>query len=296
MPIANDMKNIAEGIEASYGERIAAVSDIVKETQQTLGSFHRAHQKMAGDLWDFLSSDRDNRENVVASLRGKNKRELKAMAEQLADNLRESTSSMKKDTDKLMTQIREDISSMEKEIASLLSKFDKERHSMGKEMKEALVSTTRERIEQVKKTLATFSADHEAQSRELRHQLYSFQKELEVTVKEMRASVVGDLKEARQNWQNLARVMAAKRTGKAVTAAKKIKGVPKEEIAEAAEAFTAGSIKEQILRLISETASGVSLAKMGTALRIPYIRLAKPASDLVKEGKIKKDNSEYLKA
>ena len=229
MPIAVDMKNIAEGIEASYGERVAFLSDLSKDTHETLKMFHHNHQKMSADLGDFLSSDRDNREKVVASLRGKNKKELKAMAEQLAHFLAESTSSMKKDTAELMTQIRGDINVIEKEVASLLSGFDK------------------------------------------------------------------DLKEARQNWQNLVRIMAAKRTGKAVTVAKKIEGVAKKEVAEAVEAFIDGNLKEKILRLISETASGISLVKMGKALRIHYVRLAKPANELVKEGKIKKEDSEYFK-
>lgn len=295
MPIADDMKNIAGGIEVSYGERAAFLSDLSKDTDETLKTFHREHQKMSTDLWDSLSSDRDNREKAVASLRGKNKREFKAMAESLANFLKESSSATKKKTAQLMTQIREDIGSMEKEIASLLSGFDTERHSMGKKMKEELDSATRERIEQVKKMLADFSAEQEKQSNELRHQLSSFQKELESTVKEMRAPVIRDLKEASQNWQNLARIMAAKRAGKAVTPAKKITGVAEKEIAEAIEAFTAGSLKDQILHLISETASGITLVKMGAALRIPYIRLAKPASELVKEGTIKKEGSEYLK-
>ena len=295
MPIVNDMKNIAEGIEVSYGERVAFLSDLSKDTHETLKTFRRGHQKMAGDLGDFLSSDRDNREKVMASLRGKNKRELKAMAEQLAHFLRQSTSTNKKDTAELMTQIRGDINSMEKGIASLLSRFDKERQSMSKEMKEDLVSTTKERIEQVKKMLMAFSAEHEVQSRQLRHQLSSFQKELESTVKEMRAPVVRDLKETRQHWQNLAKIMAAKRAGKAVTVAKKIEGVPQKEVVEAVEAFTDGSLKEQILRLISDAGSGIKLATMGAILKTPYILLAKPASELVNEGKIKKEDTKYFK-
>lgn len=295
MPIANDMKNIAEGIEISYGERVAFLSDLSKETDETLKTFNREHRKMASDLWDFLSSDRDNRKSVVTSLRAKFKRELKAMAENLANNLHESTSTMEKDTAEMMTRIKGDIGSMEREIASLLSGFNTERQSMGREMKNELVSTTRGRIEQVKKTLATFSAEHEVQSRELRLQLSSFQKELENTVKEMRALVIRDLQEAKQNWQNLAKIMASKRAGKAVTSAKRIDEVPKEEVAEAVEAFTVGNLKEQILHLISETASGMKLAKMGAILRVPYITLARPSSELVKEGKIQKRGKRYLR-
>ena len=295
MPIANDMRNIAEGIEVSYGERVAFLSDLSKGTNETLRTFNREHQKMSTDLWDFLSSDRTNRERVVSVLLGKNKRELKAMAEQLANFLKESTSTMEKDTAGLMTRIKGDIGSIEREIASLLSRFDQERQSMGRETKNELISTTRGRIEQVKKMLAIFFDEGKARSNALRRELSSFQKELVSAVKEMRAPVISDIKEARQNWQNLSRIMAAKRAGKAVTPAKRIEGVAKKEVAEAVEAFTAGSLKEQILSLISGAPFGISLTKMGKALGVAYIRLAKPASDLVKEGKIKKEGSEYSK-
>lgn len=295
MSIAASMKTIIEGIEVSYGERMAFLSDLFRETRGTLKTFQREQEKMATDLWDLLSSDRTSREKAVSALRGKNKRELKALAENLADLLKESTSAMKKGTAKLMAQIGEEISSMEKEIASLLSRFGKERQSMGREVKKELASTTKGRIEEVKKMLATFSAEHEGRGKELRHQLSSFQRELESAVKEMREPVVRDLKEAKQSWQNLAKIMAAKRAGKAVTVAKKIEGVPKKEVTKAVEAFSAGDLKEQILRLISEATSGITLTKMGKALGIPYVRLAKPASELVNEGKIKKEDSEYFK-
>jgi len=56
MSIANQIKSLTEDIEASYGTRITAVSDIVKETQQTLGNFSREHRKMADDLIYFFSA------------------------------------------------------------------------------------------------------------------------------------------------------------------------------------------------------------------------------------------------
>lgn len=244
MPIANDMKNIAEGIEVSYGERVAFLSDLSKETDETLKTFNREHKKMAGDLEDFLSSDRANREDTVASLRGKNKRELRAMAEQLANNLRESTSATKKETGSL---------------------------------------------------LSSFHASHEEMARTLRNLLSSDHRKLKFSVGETRSANRSDQRQAREHWRSLTRILAAKRVGKAVTVAKRIEGIAKEEVAEAVEAFTAGSLKEHILRLISETASGMKLAKMGAILRVPYIRLAKPASDLIKEGKIEKAGSKYRK-
>lgn len=298
MPIAVDMKNIAEGIEVSYGERVAFLSDLFKETNETLKTFHREHQKMAGDLGDFLSSDRTNREKdtaelmtqirgdisamekETASLLSRFDRQHKAMAERLANFLKESTTATKKDTAALMGQIKESIELIEKETGNLLSSFHANHQAMAKALRNLLEASTIASKKDTAKLMTQIRGDIGAIEKEVASLLSGFGR---------------DFKEARQNWQNLVRIMAAKRAGKAVTVAKKIEGVPKEEIVEAVAAFTAGSLKEQILRLISEAASGISLAKMGAALGVPYVRLAKPASELVKEGKIKKEDSEYFK-
>lgn len=266
MPIANDMKHIAEGIEVSYGERAAFVSDLSKGTNETLKNFHREHQQISADLGDFLTANRDNRQKVVASLLGKNKRELKAMAEKLANNLRESTSATKKDTAALMRQIREFIDLVEKENSELKKKTGN--------------------------LLSAFHASHEAMAKDLRKSLSSEIKRQAGKVKEMRNSNRSDQRQARGHWQNLARIMFAKRAGKDEE--------PKEKIAEAKtkidDVVSAVKLKEQMMRLISAATSGVSLSRMGKTLGIPYIRLAKPASELVKQGEIKKQDSEYFRA
>jgi len=298
MPIANDMKNIAEGIEVSYGERVAFLSDLSKGTNETLKTFHREHQKMSTDLGDFLSSDRTNREKntaklmtqiredisstekEVASLLSKFDREHKTMAERLTNFLKESTTATKKDTAALMGQIRNSIELIEKETGNLLSSFHTNHQAMAKNLRNLLEESTTASKKDTAKLMTQIRGDINVIEKEVASLLSGFDK---------------DLKEARQNWQNLVRIMAAKRTGKAVTVAKKIEGVAKKEVAEAVEAFIDGNLKEKILRLISETASGISLVKMGKALRIHYVRLAKPANELVKEGKIKKEDSEYFK-
>jgi hypothetical protein len=306
MPIANDMKNIAGGIEVSYGERVAFLSNISKNTNETLKTFHRQHQKMSTDLWNFLSSDRDNRERVVSVLLGKNKRELKAMAEKLAEFLKESTSATKKETAVLMGQIREftdlikkENSELKKETGNLLSSFHASHEAMAKDLRKSLSSEIRGQAEKVKKMLFSFDDEHKAKSDQVKRELYSFNKKLKFFVEGMRKTNRSDQMQAREHWQNLARIMAAKRAGKTVTPAKKIAGEPKEEIAEAktiGDVVSAVKIKEQILRLISAVTSGLTLVQMGKTLGIPYIRLAKPASELVKQGEIKKEDSKYFGA
>lgn len=298
MPIANDMRNIAEEIEVSYGERVAFLSDLSKDTHDTLKTFHREHQKMAGDLGDFLSSDRTNREKdtaklmirikgdisaiekEVASLLSKFDREHKTMAERLTNFLKESTTASKKDTAALMGQIRESIELIEKETGNLLSSFRANHQAMAKDLRNLLEESTTASKKDTAKLMTQIKGDISSMEKEVASMLSGFDR---------------DFKEARQNWQNLVRIMAAKRSGKVVTPAKRIEEVPKKEIFEAVASFNAGSLKEQILHLLSETASGIGLSQMGRALRTPYIRLAKPVSVLVNEGKIKKEDSQYFK-
>lgn len=294
MPIAQDIKNIAEDIEVSHGQRVAFLSDLFKETNDTLKTFGRQHQKMASDLWDFLGSDREAREKTVQALRGKNQKELSEMAKKLTNFLKENRKAMKEETATLMAQIRDYLDSMEKEIANLLSEFQTERQQEANKMKKRLATTTRGRIEEVKELLTSFAAEHKERSRKLQEELTAFQKRLKRSVKEMRVPVIDDLKEAQKNWQNLAQIMAAKRAGKRVTPAEKIDNVPQKEVAEAAKAFTQGELKEEALHLISESPLGLTLPEMGKALKVPYVRLARPVSELVKEGRVKKENSQYV--
>jgi DNA-directed RNA polymerase subunit F len=63
MSISSATKSLAEDIEASYATRIAEVSDIVKETHQTLQNFQRENKEMADTLKnDLSSSERDRRQ------------------------------------------------------------------------------------------------------------------------------------------------------------------------------------------------------------------------------------------
>lgn len=294
MSISQDIKSIADGIEVSYGERVAFLSDLFKETNDTLKTYNRQHQKMATDLWDSLTTDREAREKLVQALRGKNKKELSEMAKKLTNFLKENRKAMKEETATLMTQIRDYLTSMEKEMANLLSEFQTERHQKAADTRKELVVTTRRRIEKVKKLLTSFATEHKEQSKKLQEELAAFQKGLKSAVKEMRSETISDLKEAQKNWQNLAQIMAAKRAGKRVAPGKKIDEVPQKEVAEAAKAFTTGELREEALRLISESPLGITLSEMGKALKISYVRLARPVSELVKEGKVKKEDGQYV--
>jgi len=270
MSIANQVKSLTENIEASYGTRITAVSDIVKETHQTLGNFNRGHKKMADDLRDLLSAS--GKERSVSE----------------KERIEEFTT--------LIGEIKGAVTAIEKDTAETLADF----RSSHKEMSEAqgaeLVKITKERVEEVSQKLSEFGREHQKMARQLRGELSSFQKKLEREVAEMRAPVIADLKEARRNWQNLAKVMAAKKVGKPIPGAKTEMGVSQAVKEEAEEAFGTRELKERVLKVIQAHPGGITLPEIGKVLRIAYIRISRPIKGLLEEMVVTKRDSEYFPA
>lgn len=258
MNIANQVKSLTEDIEASYGERIMAVSDIVKETRQTLGNFNREHQRMAGDLKRSLAANSSGRVSEVRKMRAENAEQLKEMAKDLLSFLSSANSGRKDEVVKLMNEIRGFIREVEK----------------GNE----------ERADKVKGLLEDFAQEHQERATSLRHELSSFQRHLSSVVEDMRSANSSDHRQARTHWQNLAKIMAAKRAGKSIPSAK------------AEEAFEQGELKERVLKVIQAHPGGIKLSKIGKVLGIAFIRAAKPIQELLAEVKVTKRDSEYLPA
>lgn len=270
MPIADQVKLLTEDIETAYGARIAAVSDIVKETRQTLGNFNREHQNMAGDLKRSLAANSSGRANEVHKLRAENTEQLKEMAKDLLSFLSSANSERKDEVVKLMNEIRGFIREVEK----------------GSE----------ERTDKVKDLLSNFSQEHQERAASLRGELSSFQRNLSSVVEDMRAVNSSDHRQARTHWQNLAKVMAAKRAGKSIPSPRAEMGVPEAVKEEAEEAFEEGEIKDRVLRVIQAHPGGIKLVEIGKVLGIAFIRATKPLQELLAEVKVTKRDKEYLPA
>ena len=268
MPIANQVKSLTEDIEASYGTRMAAVSDIVKETRQTLGNFNREHQKMAGDLKRSLAANSSDRVSEVRKLRAENTEQLRRMAKDLLSFLSSANSERKGEISKLMNEIRGFIREVEK----------------GSE----------ERVDKVTDLLKNFAQEHQERSASLKHELSSFQRHLSSVVEDMRTTNSSDHRQARTHWQNLSKIMAAKRAGKSIPQPRAEMGVPTAVKEAAEEAFGEGELKEKVLKVIQAHPGGIKLSGIGKALKIAYIRAAKPVQELLAEVKVTKRDSEYL--
>lgn len=257
MPIAQDMKNLTEEIEVSYGERMSCLSDLGKDTHQLLSRFKNEHKGMAEALATFLGESESTR---------------------VAD-VKEMMSAIKETLASIQTRQRE----REEEVAILIKKFEDELKEMAANLKTFLGKSEERRLEEFKKMLADIKSKQRARKEEIADLLAAFQK---------------DISEARNHWQNLAKIMASKRTGKRVPIAEvpKEAEVPKRVEEAAEEAFGGGELKAKALALIEENPKGISLKQLGTKLRVPYIRLAKPIKELLDEEKVVKRDSLYFPA
>lgn len=254
MPIAQDMKKLTEDIEVSYGERMTWLANATKDTHQMMNEFRNDHKAMAKALDSFLDGSESTR---ISNFKG------------------------------LLSAIRNRQRGREEEVASLLKKFDDELSEMATRLK-ALLSKSEERrskseerrVEEFKNMLTSIKNQQRAREEVVAELLDAFQK---------------DVKEARTHWQNLAKIMASKRTGKRVPVAEvpKEAEVPKRVEEAAEEAFLGGELKAKALAAISDSPKGITLSQLGARLQTAYIRLAKPISELVNEGKVIKRDSLY---
>lgn len=257
MPIAQDMKNITEEIEISYGERMSWLADVIKDSHQIT--------KEGGQMIDRIHKENRQAAAAVAKLLALFRGDHKAMAEALGDFLNESESTRMVDFKELLSAIQTRQREREKEVAVLMSQSESKRWAEFKSMLAAIKSKQRAREEEVAELLSALQKD---------------------------------TSEARTHWQNMAKIMASKRTGKrvSITEVPKKAHVPKKVEKAAEEAFGEGDLKARTWTTIEANPQGISLRQIGEELKVPYIRLAKSIKELVRESKIAKRDSKYFPA
>jgi ribosomal protein L17 len=84
----DEMKSLAEAIEASYEARRAALSRLKEETAQTLRDFHQEHEEMARDLKADLANETRERsketQEFMSSLANENKERAASVRNELS--------------------------------------------------------------------------------------------------------------------------------------------------------------------------------------------------------------------
>jgi F0F1-type ATP synthase membrane subunit b/b' len=92
MSISSATKSLTDDIEASFETRAAEISDIVRETHQTLENFKQERQEMAASLRrDLSASERERRQEFVA----------------LIGNIKDELVSIEKDTTQMLADFEQ---------------------------------------------------------------------------------------------------------------------------------------------------------------------------------------------
>jgi len=139
MSISSATKSLAEDIEASYETRITGVSDIVKETQQTLADFQRANKERAATLRnDLSSSERDRRQEFTTFI----------------GNIKDEVVAIENDVTQMLTDFRHDHKEMAATLRNDLSSSERNR-------KQEFAIFQRNLREEVANSIATITADHQ---------------------------------------------------------------------------------------------------------------------------------------
>jgi predicted DNA-binding protein YlxM (UPF0122 family) len=102
------MKSLAQDIEASYGTRRAAVSEIVKETHQTLENFHREREEKARAFRASLSSETRERIEKTQDLLSHFAKEHEEMAGSLRRELSSFRRNLSRMVDDMMANFSDD--------------------------------------------------------------------------------------------------------------------------------------------------------------------------------------------
>jgi hypothetical protein len=285
MEIAEQMRNFAQDIIASYDARILAVETIVDDTHNMLSDFRRKNDEMNSQLRETLA-------------RGESVR--------------------KKDFDSMMSGIRLYQEGRERQVKEMLAGFLKEQKEMSSKLKEMLTNAESRRIEEFKVILKEIRTRQEQRAKEVSEILKDFQKEQEETARELHQFLdkgeslrIADFKTAISNvqarqaerskelcemlkgfrderekaashWQNLAVLMKEKRVGKIG-----MEGVITEEV------VSPMSKAQQILEVLKGNPQGITLPNIGSTLGVRYITLDRAIKALVEEGKVEKRDTLY---
>ena len=151
MGIADDMRDLAEDIAASYDVRVKALGQLVTDTHETLDRSSKENEGMAntlkgdlargesGRLKEFRASLKSTqrrqkeREKEVVDLLKRFQKEQKEMTAALEDALAKGESVRKEDFQKMLNDIQTRQREREREVDDLLKGFREEQERMASE-------------------------------------------------------------------------------------------------------------------------------------------------------------------
>jgi len=183
MPIAQDMKSLADKIVGDYDERISVLGNLISDTHDNLKGFNRDRGKMATlqkkDLTSFVSDLVDTTGGLLKGFAGDHKKMATAQAKDLAAFAAGLVSNVKK----------------------MLKELEKEHKEMAEALEEALKTGETNRLKDFKVMLSGIQKKI---------------KEINTEVNGYLAEVKDDMSAASEAWQKMSGNMVRARHGVAV--------------------------------------------------------------------------------
>ena len=245
MPLAEDMKNIAEDIISSYEARIQSIGAIFDTTHQLLEGFQESfldtkqeREKLSAELRENLvkieslrRKDFDNMMQGILSTQDERGKEVRSILKnylnehkEMAVALRENLSKVKdalakgdiqrvKEFHEMIKEVINNQDARKEEVASKLKEFQKEQQQMAKRLKELLAKGSHLRIKDLKSMLKEFKTQHK--ERIVR------QEERKDGVWSMRGDFKKERVEAAKNWQAMQKKMEQRRANSLIIDAEK---------------------------------------------------------------------------
>ena len=307
MGIASEMKELTRNIASSHEDRVKRIGEIREEvkgagaeTHDMIHSFADSRMETSRQLRRDLARDKaemiaevkatrngfqNSREEKSTQLRkdlAQDKAEMgakvKAMRSGFQNSREEMSSALKKDLTEHNRGVRGEVAKMRQEIGASFQ-------DMSAKLRKNLDRGAAARKSEAHVMRNGFQRSHKQMGAQLRKDLASYDRGIESEVSGMRQETMADMKEARTAWQGLASTRKAKIGG--------TKTKPK--VAAPAAKEKNPDLETKMLATIGEyPAAGITLKEIASILRVAPVVLGKISTNLIKKGKIRRENKIYF--
>jgi hypothetical protein len=268
-------------MSAELHQELAKLTEtLAKETRDTLRRFRATHKALSGkqgeDLAKFVKS-------------------LEAEAEDLSKAAQVMMKSFHKDQQKMSQELQESLSGFagqnHKKSVQFLKGCNTERKQAAEAQKTSLMDFAGTNAKETRQLRKHATAEQKKRMEALQEQTEVFLKGVHQTVRQMKKAAHemtegfhDDHIKARQAWQRMAVSMAKKREGAS------------EEQATASEAEKRGEREAAVVKLLTETPEGMTLAELSYAMELPSAAASKTLKHMLKrkDAAIRKKGHLYL--
>lgn len=156
----NEMKDLCEDIETSFGERMKFIAGLANDTAATLKAFHQNHQEMGEELRSKLAAGVAELKTNVGGLLGGFHADLLGMGKKLRGDLASETSDRKAMVVNMLSQFQQAHQAMSDALHAFLAKDKAERKTQTAAALADRLKEVKDRSKAVKTLLGEFREVH----------------------------------------------------------------------------------------------------------------------------------------